>query len=240
MVNKLKAASHFLFEGLLPQHCALCGLFSHSPLPLCEPCQREMPLNTSHCPCCALPLPQGSLPVLCGRCQQRRPAFERAAVPLLYGEYLAYLIQQWKYNGQQRFTPLLASLWLHRSAVATPDLLVPIPMHWSRQLRRGYNQTELLARALVSRAPALGGVKVDIRLLRRNRATAAQSGMDARARVTNLRGAFTVRRRCDSLRIALVDDVMTTGATADAAASALLDAGAAGVEIWCLARTPID
>ncbi len=230
MVNSILRC---LLDGLLPCQCRLCGFAARGPLPLCPPCRAELPANRCACPGCALPL---ASPGLCPSCQGKPPPFDRVVAPWLYGEYLAFLIQRWKYDGETELTALLADLWL--TSTAPPDgvdLLVPVPMHWRRLLRRGYNQAELLAARLAGQLP---GTRMRPRLLRRQRATAAQSGMDARQRSHNLRGAFTVREPCDNLRIAVVDDVLTTGATASEAARALRAAGARQVEIWCLARTP--
>ena len=119
-----------------------------------------------------------------------------------------------------------------------PDLLIPTPLHWRRRWQRGFNQCELLCRALRRRSPALAGVPLEPGAVRRHRSTPAQSSMNARARRRNLHGAFTVRKPCAKLRAAVVDDVMTTGATAAAIARSLRDAGADRVDIWCLARTP--
>jgi ComF family protein len=149
------------------------------------------------------------------------------------------LIQRWKYQREQRMTPLLASLWQQQAEFLAPiDVLVPVPLHWHRQWRRGFNQSELLCRHLKMICPELKSCAIEHRLIRRQRATAAQSGMNAKQRARNLKGAFTVHKPCDNLRIAVVDDVFTTGATAAAMAHALQAAGARSIEVWCLARTP--
>ena len=181
MVNKTLAN---LFEGLFPAYCTLCGLRSCRPLPLCRACEHELQANPAACYRCAIPLPAGSPPgTLCGTCLQAPPPFERVIAPWLYCERLSYLIRRWKFHGERRLTPLLASLWLQQ--VQQPpalDLLVPVPLHWRRLSQRGFNQSELLCRQLRSLAPALAGARVDHRCVRRSRQTAAQSGMGAAAR----------------------------------------------------------
>lgn len=241
MPPRVNSVGRRLLGALLPQHCALCGLQSGSDLPLCRPCAAELPRNDRACERCALPLPpplplpRSGGPRLCGACMAHPPPFERVRAPWLYGEYLAYLIHRWKYAGDLTLTPLLAELWL--GAVPEPpalDALVPVPLHWWRQWRRGYNQSALLAAYLGRR----GGQPVATHLVRRTRATAPQSGSAAAARARNLRGAFTAPGPCDNLRLAVIDDVFTTGATAAEVARTLKSAGAAEVEVWCLARTP--
>lgn len=229
-----------LLEGLFPQHCCLCGLPSPGERPLCAPCAAELAPNRHACARCALPLPAGEgVPRLCGHCLQRPPAFQRVVAPWLYSDHLGHLIHLWKYRGETRLTGLLAQLWLEGPAdPGEVDLLVPVPLHWRKQWRRGFNQSELLARRLLRLRPGLAAGGVATRLARRSRATRPQSGMDAEQRRRNLRGAFTSHSGCASLRLAVVDDVLTTGTTADTLAQVLLAAGASRVEIWCLARTP--
>jgi ComF family protein len=231
-----------LFDGLFPHYCALCGLRSHRQVPLCLECEREMPVNQHCCARCAIPLPaiaKSTTARLCGSCLHTPPPFDRVIAPWLYDEYFAHLIHQWKFRRDRRLTTLLAALWQQRAELQSPiDLLVPVPLHWRRRWRRGFNQSELLCRQLRATCPALKSSKLAHRLVRRRRATAAQTGMSARQRASNLKGAFTVSMPCDNLRIAIVDDVFTTGATAAAVADALATAGASYIEVWCLARTP--
>jgi ComF family protein len=231
-----------VLEALFPHHCALCGLRSHRTVPLCIACEQEMPINHSCCMRCAIPLPPATVPTtgrVCGSCLQAPPVFARVIAPWLYEEYFAHLIHRWKFQREQRLTPLLASLWQQHAPLQAPiDALVPVPLHWRRQWQRGFNQAELLCRELQAICPELSSCSVAHRLIRRQRATAAQSAMTARQRARNLQNAFTVCKPCDNLRIAIVDDVLTTGATATTMASALAAAGASYIEVWCLARTP--
>jgi len=153
---------------------------------------------------------------------------------------MAFLIHRWKFHGERQLTPLLAHLWLKQftGLLQTIDIIVPVPLHWSKLWRRGFNQSQILAVALRGQCETLQSARLSTRLVQRHQATLPQSSLDASARKTNLIAAFTARQRCDNLRIAIVDDVLTTGATATAMAITLRDAGAAHIEIWCLARTP--
>lgn len=231
-----------LLDGVFPHYCVLCGLRSRRPVPLCLECEQEMPPNDCCCRQCAIPLPPSAGTTdarLCGQCLQTPPPFDRVIAPWLYGEYFAYLIHQWKYRRDRRMTQLLAKLWLQGARVHEPiDTVVPVPLHWRKRWWRGYNQSELLCHELFATVPELRYCQFSPGLVKRRRATASQSGMTAPQRARNLDGAFTVQGRCDNLRIAIVDDVLTTGATAAAVARALTAAGATYVEVWCLSRTP--
>lgn len=239
MVNKIVQAS---LELVFPTHCVLCELRSDCELPLCTACQVELQANDNCCSRCAIPIPAARVDTparQCGNCLRQAPPFDRVIAPWIYNEHMAHLISRWKFAGETRLTPLLASLWMQRTVSRdTPDLLIPIPLHWRRLWRRGFNQSELLCRELRSRNSLLTAARIAPDMVRRKHATAAQSGMNARERIRNLRGAFTVNRACDNLRIAIVDDVLTTGATAAALARVLKTAGARHIEVWCIARTP--
>ena len=231
-VNKLNEA---LWDSLFPGYCLVCDLPCAGLRPLCGECRNALRANSRACERCALPLASGSL---CGRCLESPPPFSRTLAPWLYEDCLGGIIHRWKSGGEQRLSPLLADLWLQRQQPPEVDLLVPVPLHWRRLWQRGFNQSVLLTDALRRGHPALRQVPLLVRGLRRNRSTGSQRGLNARQRQRNLAHAFTVTAPCASLRTAIVDDVMTTGATATALAQALLNAGAAEVQLWCLARTP--
>jgi ComF family protein len=157
---------------------------------------------------------------------------------------VSQFIKGLKFRGDLSLLPVLTELMA--AAVANrleqrraPDALIPMPLHWFRRWRRGFNQAELLARSLAIH-PGLRDacLSVDDSLCRRRRATRPQHGLDAKSRRRNLRNAMECTVSIDGLSLVIIDDVMTTGASADALAAALLRAGAAEVEVWCCARTP--
>jgi ComF family protein len=209
--------AHLLTEsgrGLLPPTCLLCGADGGADrLDLCEPCLRSLP------PAVPLALPPFAL-VVC---------------PWIYAYPIDHCVQALKFRGERAWARLFGTLLARARRLAgggLPDLAVPVPLHLRRLRERGYNQSADLAR-FAARALAL---PVDARALERLRATEVQSRLPASARATNVEGAFRAARALQGLRVALVDDVLTTGSTAAAAAAALRAAGADGVELWVVAR----
>lgn len=174
---------------------------------------------------------------ICTACRVSPPPYQRCIAPLRYATPVAEMIRRIKFANSRVEARVLGSILgeyvVQRDVAAAVDLIVPVPLGRGRLLRRGHNQAALLAH-WVGRA---SGLPVDCRLCRRTRATRAQSGLSRRARRVNLRGAFTVDARLDGARIAIVDDVVTTGATVAALARAMLRAGAATIDVWAVART---
>lgn len=221
------------------QVCLLCDEVSGNPYALCEACECELPWLDEQCTVCALPLAMGGF--TCSPCRRRPPAFGKVETPWHYGFPIDSLITRFKHNSQWPYGRLLAELtshWLdHRfnEGLARPALLVPVPMGRKRLRKRGFNQAEMLARWL----SAALNIPCDAALIQRSRETQSQQELGAKARLSNLQQAFTLMPGADldGLHVALVDDVLTTGATAQALALLLRDAGAAGVDVYCLART---
>jgi ComF family protein len=148
----------------------------------------------------------------------------------------AAAVQALKYRGRRRIADALGALLAERYPFDSSAVLVPVPLHPKRLRARGFNQAVLLARALARRR----GLVVAPRLLVRRRSTDAQTGLGAAERRANLRDAFAVRPtfRVPDRPLVLIDDVLTTGATADACARALRAAGAASVEVYTVGRAP--
>lgn len=221
-------------QWLLPLRCLLCGAAGGDGMDLCRECAAELPRNRSCCARCALPLPSPA--AMCGRCQRRPPPWDAAWAAFRYGWPLDRLEARYKFGGDLAAGRTLAGLWQREPLVLDPPaLLLPVPLHAGRLRQRGYNQALELARPLAR----MFGIAIRADVLRRTRATSAQTELDARGRRRNVHGAFAVR---DSevlpAHVAILDDVMTTGATLAECARVLKRAGVARVDVWALARAP--
>lgn len=205
---------------------------------ICSYCLRHLPAKPLCCPCCGLPAGDAAHP--CGRCLQRPPPWQAL---VFVGDYVAplrQLIKKFKFQHAPELAPLLARLILlnwqraHREQYLNrPDVILAVPLQAKRCWRRGYNQSDLLARPL---AHWLG---CDYRpaALRRVRKTAPQHRLPARMRRRNLRGAFRCHEPLAGRHVALLDDVVTTGSTVAEITRLLLRQGAASIQIWCVCRT---
>lgn len=228
LLHSLKPASK--------QHCLLCE--GNARQALCTDCLQDLPWNPHYCQRCALPL--AATTALCAACMQGQPAQSSAIAPLRYEFPVDHLVAGLKYHRHLENAALLGRLLLEAvQDQPAPDLLLPVPLHHKRLAERGYNQAVEIARPLAKHFDR----PLEIHLLERTRATAAQMTLDAEARARNPRGAF----RLNSARlaelgavqsVAIIDDVMTTGATLAEIAGLLSRAGIADIRIWIVARTP--
>ncbi len=219
---------------LLPWRCLLCGAPGERGADLCADCAAELPRNRSCCARCALPL---AVPAaLCGACLRRAPPWDAAWAPFRYGWPLDRLESRFKFGRDLAAGRALATLWQREPMpVPKPELLLPVPLHRARLRQRGYNQALELAKPLAREL----GVPLRHDLLQRSRATGAQTELDALARRRNVRGAFALRTGTAlPAHVAILDDVMTTGATLAECARVLKRAGVARVDVWALARAP--
>lgn len=220
--------------ALLPSRCVLCGGAGERSRDLCAACRADLAPNPSACACCGLPLVLAA--AACGRCLKRRPAFASTWAPLRYVPPLAGLMTRFKFGGDLAAGRVLAEVALdhwHAAPPPRPGALLPVPLHPQRLRERGYNQALELARPVVRAS----GIALLPDVLQRPRETPAQSGLSALQRRRNLRGAFTVRADASlPSHVAVVDDVMTTGATAQECALALRRAGVERVDVWAIAR----
>lgn len=219
---------------LWPARCLLCEMPGTDTRDVCNPCAAALPWNRVACPRCALPLQHPA--DACGRCLRSAPPLAHAHATFVYGFPLDRLLPRFKFHDGLVAGRLLSQWMLDGCAsLDRPDALVAIPLHRARLRQRGYDQALELARPL---AKSLA-LPLPRNLLIRARRTQPQSELDALQRRRNLRGAFAVREGVAlPPHVALVDDVMTTGATLHAAARALLRAGVERVDAWVCARAP--
>jgi ComF family protein len=218
---------NFLGEAFFGGACFVCRGAARELL--CAACRAELPLLARElCPRCALPSPEGAL---CGRCLADPPAYDATIAALAYDFPADALVQALKFRGEVALAPLLGAQLRDRLPAGDPvDCVVPVPLSAARLRRRGYNQAGEIARHV---APA----KLELDLCVRRRDGAPQMELPWAERQRNVRGAFDCRRALLGATVAVVDDVMTTGATLHEIARTLKRAGAERVVNWVVART---
>ncbi len=232
MFHALSHAFSRLALQALPLRCLVCSEPGADGLDLCRACHAALPWNDHACPVCALPLPEGEPAVSCGVCLSDAPLQTAAAATFVYAPPVDRLILRFKFRQDLAAGRLLSQLMLQRVPPFLTEPLLPMPLHRRRLRERGYDQALELTRPLAREMclPLWQG-------LARQRQTAAQSGLDAEARQQNMRDAFAVRF-APPRALTLVDDVMTTGATLQAAVHALQGYGLRRATLWVCARTP--
>ncbi len=216
---------------LLPQNCILCGGLSlHEQL--CPGCMQDMPWLRGHsCPVCALPTNAGEV---CGRCLGQTPHFDATFSPLAFDFPVNKLIHALKYHRQLSIADLLANAIVRKIAGnEKPDFILPMPLHASRLKQRGFNQAHEIARRIAH----ILDLPLESEVALRVRPTESQAGLSLELRKRNVRGAFVTTRELRGATIAIIDDVMTTGATLNELAQTLKRADAGRVECWVASRT---
>lgn len=219
-------------DRLLDQDCVLCDSPCGSAT-LCPRCEALLAQDHVACPCCGMPSPDRQV---CGSCLTGPPAFDATLFALRYAFPADGLIRQLKFSARLPLARLLGRILLERIRphLHGVDMIVPVPMHPRRLAWRGFNQAVELLRPLVgegSHPPVLPDA------VQRTRPTLPQADLPADRRRSNVRGSFVCRTDMRGRRVALVDDVMTTGATLDELARVLKRCGAVHVENWVVART---
>ena len=200
---------------------------------MCAGCRVSLPmLKATRCPVCAIPEPTGEL---CGRCLRKPPLFDRVVAAFTYEFPATVLIQDLKYHGNLACArPLAAGLANALDAESYPDLIMPMPLARGRLAERGFNQAMEIAR----RVAAEFGLDITVDACRRTRESTPQAALPWKQRATNIRNAFTCDFDVEGKSVAVVDDVLTTGATLNELALTLKRRGAREVTGWIAARTP--
>lgn len=217
-------------DAALPQDCLLCGAPARSSL-ICSACHAQLPRPPAAvCPICALPTPSGAV---CGSCLKAAPHYDATIAAFAYDFPLDRVIQALKYGAKLAAIPFLADALADRAPIDV-DLVVAVPMHPKRLRQRGFNQALEIARSLAARLE----LRLAASICERIQDSVPQAGLPWSDRQRNVRGAFLCRDNLTGKQVAVVDDVMTTGATLNEFARVLKRAGATCVTNLVVARTP--
>ncbi len=222
-------------DYLLPPTCILCensGFDSHD---ICQPCFNDLQKNIHCCYRCAeIFETPNKTPQLCGQCLSKTPAFDETYAPFIHQGIIRYLIASLKFNRQYKNARLLGYLlasYLEKTA-ETPDLIIPVPLHNKRYKERGFNQSIEIAKTVSK----ILNIPLDTKSCTRQRNTAHQIDLPAKQRRQNIKNAFLVSQPIKVNHIAILDDVITTGSTANELAKVLKKAGISRVDVWSCAR----
>lgn len=218
---------------LFPPTCLLCGDPGAAGRDLCLGCAQDLPYNDCCCRRCGLPLAAASNSD-CGTCQRKPPHFDATIAAFRYEEPVRHLIHGLKFQSRYAAARLLGSLLADRltDVQELPQRLIPVPLHRDRYRARGFNQSIEIAREVSARLK----LPLDLSGCARVRATAPQTELSAAERARNLRKSFWASCDYRGLHVALLDDVVTTGATVNELARVLRERGVRRVEVWACAR----
>lgn len=219
---------------MLPQTCHVCGAQAQG-IPVCSDCLTELPRAAADaCPVCALP---GTAGLPCGECQRQPPAFDATLACFAYAFPIDSMLLALKYQHRLGLAGFFAGELMRVAGdlVQRVDVVLPMPLHPLRLAERGFNQAVEIARPLAQAS----GLALELAAVRRVRNTGVQAGLGRAARLRNPLGAFDSTVALQGLRILVVDDVMTTGATLGELARCLKHQGAARVDNLVVARTPL-
>lgn len=216
----------------LPAICLLCKQYHSKPVAVCDSCRSLFKPIGAACSYCALPVPDATF-LVCGLCCRKKPPLDRTITAYLFEEPLRTLLHHFKYDGALYLRRFLAHLML--DALPPESLqsqcLVPVPLHPKRLGQRGFNQAAELSKWLAKKLKMV----CELNLCKRIIHTPPQVSLDSKQRQQNLRNAFQ-SKPTQYQHITLVDDLLTTGSTANELAKTLKEQGVARVDLWCCAR----
>lgn len=219
-----------MLDWFLPKRCSLCARRGQSNF--CADCQPLLPWNWLSCEICGAELREAGV---CGSCQARPPYYDHSVIPFKYRAPVAGHIQILKYHNQLRYASSLGAMICQHARerlYPLPEVLIPIPLHHKRLRQRGFNQSLEIARAVGKELD----IKIEYSSLERIKNTVSQTGLSENQRRKNMRGAFQATRLVPHTHVALLDDVVTTGSTINAAARALKKAGVKTISVWAAAK----
>lgn len=218
-----------ILKAFSQRYCVLCGALSSGDL--CKPCRSQLPqIPNNHCPVCLLPV-KASL--VCGACLADPPAYTRIIAALHYTFPVDALIRSLKYRSHLIIAPILANFLIEKINISDPpDFIIPVPLHVVRLRERGFNQTVEIGRYISKRH----NIEMLSDSCLRVKNTPSQVGLPWQEREKNIRNAFVCSTDLSGKHVAILDDVMTSGATINEMAKLLRQQGAAAVEGWVVAR----
>ncbi|KEQ18195.1 ComF family protein [Endozoicomonas numazuensis] len=228
---------------LISISCLLCRADTPMNKPVCNLCIQALPIADKHCLLCGIPVLANSSD-LCARCVQKKPAFDICHSAFNYEFPVDHLLKKIKYHQQLIYLPPLAeqlsrTLLHHYDGKVWPQAILPVPLHNKRLRSRGFDQALVLARQLVKNLHPYQQMKLETHLIKRQKHTDPQQGLQASQRKRNIKNAFSLTGTPDYQYLAILDDVVTTGETVSEITRLLKQQGVKRVDIWCLARTPV-
>jgi len=237
MLNIRLKFNQLLTKSPIKQHCLLCASHDGDAFGLCKACLNSLPWHSApQCPQCGLTTPIAH--ATCGSCLSSPPAFDATHALFSYDFPVDRMLQHYKYKNSLHLANTFATL-LHREKLTQQatqsniDLIIPMPMHPARLKERGFNQALEIAK-LLSKSMQ---IKLDYTSCQRTKYTPPQASLPFKERIKNIHGVFHCQKNLQGLKVAIVDDVMTTGASLNELAKTLKQAGAAHIECWAIART---
>lgn len=233
--NKFQHKIKTIIDLLLPHQCIVCSkpTFSND-LYCCELCFDQLPFQQNACSVCGQQFNAQS--DTCGQCISNPPEFESCFCAFTYQNPIRELIQSFKYKQQPALATLLGRLLyqeIYDQQLELPDALIPVPMHFSRLGERGYNQAQLLA----TEVGKLSNIKVDNHLIKKTTITPTQASLSRKQRIRSIKGSFVATQNTPYSNVAIIDDVVTTGATISEITKILKEKGVDSIQVWAIAHT---
>ncbi len=224
-------------DWVLPWTCVLCGKNSTTRQDLCSACKKSLPWIKKACWQCSSKLEATSTKSYCGECLQQTKIFTRTIALFHYQQPITPWITGLKFNHRLVYAKLMGELLAeqllqHYQQDSWPELIIPVPLHFERLRERGFNQAIEIAHPIARRY----NLPVNKTLCRRLRSTQAQSTLSGKDRYQNVKNAFSINTKISAKHVIVLDDVMTTGNTANEIAKCLKKSGAARIDVWCCAR----